>query len=144
MICSRFHMVSIPHYPISPDVHHWFKPQRLFTVTLVTFLQLSRMHVFFSYPRKRGRSLLFRSEVYLFFTPSNFPSPTVATCPFWVMLAKHCLSSPCSPVDGLFQSLHGSGSVSLLLLDCWCLTALMNGESRSSVNGFIRSAVTVG
>ncbi len=60
------------------------------------------------------------------------------------MLTKHWLSSPCSPVHGLFQSFHGSGTSSLLLLDCWCLTALMNGESRSSVSGFIWSAVTAG
>ncbi len=71
-------------------------------------------------------------------------SPTVATCPFWVMLTKHWLSSPRSPVHGLFQSFHGSGTSSLLLLDCWCLTALMNGESRSSISGFIWSAVTAG
>lgn len=111
MICSRFHMVSIPHYPISPDIHQWFKPQRLFTVTSVTFLQLPHMYVFLCYPRKRGRSLLFGSEVYLFLTPRNFPSPTVATCPFWVMLTKHWLSSPRSPVDGWFQSFQGSGTV---------------------------------
>lgn len=138
MIWSRFHTVSIPHYPISPDVHHWFKPQRLFTVTSVTF--------FYSFPICMCFSLTHVSESPFRKWGLSVPhsSPTVATCPFWVMLTKHWLSSPRSPVHGLFQSFHGSGTSSLLLLDCWCLTALMNGESRSSVSGFIWSAVTAG
>lgn len=73
-------------------------------------------------PRNRGRSLLLGSEVYLFFVPSSLPSPTVSTCSFWVMLTKHWLPLPHSPVDGLFQSHNPSGTSSLLLLDCRCLS----------------------
>ncbi len=130
-------MVSIPHYPISPDVHHWFKPQRLFTVTSVTFLQLPRMHVFLSYPRKRVSF----SEVR--FICSSLLSHG-SNLPFLGHVNKTLAFLPRSPVHGLFQSFHGSGTSSLLLLACWCLTALMNGESRSSVSGFIWSAVTAG
>lgn len=63
MICSRFHRVSGPHYPISLDVHHWFRPRRLFTVTSGTF---------YSFPVCVCFSLTHVSEVGVSFSEVRF------------------------------------------------------------------------